>query len=234
MKDKKRIVNITECTAKIDVQGPLSADVLEDIVGEEIRKLEYYTFSYFEVLGEKVIISRTGYTGELGFEIYISPDNSKKLWDILLKDDRVKPAGLGARDTLRLEMSYPLYGQDIFDTTTPYEACLSSFVDKDKEFIGKENLTEIVSRKLRCFVTDSRRAPRHNYKIYDNDKQIGIVTSGSYSPSLGLGIGMGYIDIDHSLIGSKITIKEDNVCLNAKIVGRPFYKEGTARIDIKK
>ena len=88
--------------------------------------------------------------------------------------------------------------------------------------------------KLRCFVTDSRRAPRHDYKIYDNDNQIGIVTSGSYSPSLGLGIGMGYIDVDHSQIGSQIIIKEDNVCLKAKIVGRPFYKEGTARIAIQK
>ncbi|MDD4201871.1 MAG: glycine cleavage system aminomethyltransferase GcvT [Candidatus Omnitrophica bacterium] len=226
------IENISEKTAKIDVQGPMSADVVEQLAGAGIRDLKYYRFGFYNVLGENVIISRTGYTGELGFEIYIKTEKAVELWQTLLKDTRVKPAGLGARDTLRLEMSYPLYGHELDDQTTPYEAGLDRFVDMDKDFIGKSKLQENTKKKLCCFVTDSRRSPRHGHKIFKNNKQIGFVTSGSFSPSIGFAIGMGYVEKKEDEINNEIVIKDDRMQINAKIVKRPFYKQGTFKIEL--
>ena len=225
--------DISERTGKLDLQGPDSREALRSLAGDGINNLKYYSFSFFDLLGEKVLISRTGYTGELGYEIYISSKNIKNLWNTLLKNDKIKPAGLGARDTLRLEVCMPLYGQDIDNSITPLEAGFDKFVDFNKNFIGKEKLIEKkekgVARKLAFFKTESRRAPRHNFKIYDKDNEIGTVTSGSFSPSLLCGIGMGYIDVDTNKIGSKITLKDDNVSIDAIITGRPFYKEGSVK-----
>ncbi len=231
--DKLNLDNISENTGKLDLQGPYSKDILKKLVGDGVEKLNYYTFSYFKILDEENIISRTGYTGELGYEIYISKDKIKDLWNRLMQDKRVKPAGLGARDTLRLEMAYPLYGQDITEDTIPQEAGLDQFVDFSKDFIGKGALIEKkekdIKRKLVCFKTTSRRSPRHNYKIYHDNKEIGVVASGSFSPSLGVGIGMGYIDEDFSGIGTKITVKGNSAIIEAKITEKPFYKKGSAR-----
>ncbi|MFH1062239.1 MAG: glycine cleavage system aminomethyltransferase GcvT [Candidatus Omnitrophota bacterium] len=233
-KDNVKIEDISNTLAKLDLQGPLSRDVLVEIAGEGILKLDYYTFDYFKVLGENIIISRTGYTGELGFELYISNDKVIALWNLLLKNKTVKPAGLGARDTLRLEVCYPLYGQDINSTTTPLEAGLAGFVDMNKDFSGKKALgkkqEQGLVKKLCCFETDSRRAPRHDYEIFSNNRKVGVVTSGSYSPSLGCGIGMGYIETQFSDIGTEIILQHENVKINAKVVKRPFYKKGSLRI----
>ncbi|MFH1645561.1 MAG: glycine cleavage system aminomethyltransferase GcvT, partial [Candidatus Omnitrophota bacterium] len=132
--------NISDITAKIDIQGPLSKEILFETLSVDVSNLKYFNFKSFSLFGEDVIISRTGYTGELGYEIYINSENVEKLWQLLCKDNRVKPGGLGARDTLRLEMCYPLYGQDIDETKTPYEANLMNFVCLDKDFYGKEAL----------------------------------------------------------------------------------------------
>jgi aminomethyltransferase len=228
--------NVSDETAKLDLQGPLSAAVLESLLGKEIVKLSYYTFSKFDLLGEVNIVSRTGYTGELGYELYASPAKVKELWSAILKDKRVKPAGLGARDTLRLEMAYPLYGQDIDETLSPVEAGLERFVDYDKDFIGKSVLlkkkTDASLKRMVSFAASSRRAPRHNYKIYSGGKETGFVTSGSFSPSLSCGIGMGYVDKDLAKAGTDIIINGGGSRIEAKIVKKPFYKHGSAKTEV--
>lgn len=223
--------NVSSTMAKLDLQGPRSLEVLKGFVGSTVADLGYYTFGYFSLLGEKVIISRTGYTGELGYEIYITNGKVKELWNALLADKRVKPAGLGARDTLRLEMAYPLYGQDITIDTTPIEADKARFVDLKKDFIGRDALLKNIkpARKLINFMADSRRAPRHNYKIFSNGQCAGIVTSGSFSPSVSCGIGMGYVDTPCP-IGTKIMLKEGNIEIMATVTKGPFYKNGSAKI----
>ena len=223
--------NVSSRLGKLDLQGPKSLDVIKKLVAPGVANLSYYKFGHFDLLGENVIISRTGYTGELGFEIYISNEKVKDLWNILLKEADVKPAGLGARDTLRLEMTYPLYGQDITTETTPLEADKARFVDLKKDFIGRAALIKNSnpSRKLINFITKSRRSPRHNYKIFSGGKPAGIVTSGSFSPSLSVGIGMGYVDVPCP-VGSEILLKENDVEIAATVTKGPFYKNGTAKI----
>ncbi len=228
-----KLENASGRLGKLDLQGPLSGDILKEIVGEDISRLGYYRFGYFSLLGEKNIISRTGYTGELGYELYLSNENVEELWGVLLKDARVRPAGLGARDTLRLEMGLPLYGQDINRDTTPEQAGLKRFVDFNKDFIGKDALIkkrkEDAKRKLSYFIADSCRAPRQGYKIYSAGKEVGVVTSGSFSPSLSRGIGMGYIESAYNNSGTQITIKQGSVEIEATIVDKPFYKQGSVR-----
>ncbi|RKY36894.1 MAG: glycine cleavage system aminomethyltransferase GcvT [Candidatus Omnitrophota bacterium] len=228
-----KLENISSATAKLDLQGPLSREVLQDLVGNDINKLKYYTFGYFSLADEKIMISRTGYTGELGYELYISAEKAGLVWDILLADKRVEPAGLGARDTLRLEMAYPLYGQDIDFFHTPEESDLLKFVDFDKDFIGKSSLLKKhhsgVKQSLCCFKVKSRRIPRHNYKIYKDSVEIGVVTSGSFSPSLLCGIGMGYINKEDNKIGQRLLIKQENMEIEAIIIDKPFYKKGSIK-----
>ena len=219
--------DVSSKMAKLDVQGPQSLDVLKNIFGRGIEKLSYYTFSEFIFQQQACIISRTGYTGELGYEIYIANDYVGRLWEFLLKDSRVKPAGLGARDTLRLEMSYPLYGQDLDISRTPLAAGMGKFVDFSKDFIGRDVLIKEQKNgpkeHLIYFQADSRRAPRHGFLILDQTRQVGVVTSGSFSPSLGVGIGMGYVTGNYD-IGAQLVVKEANIEIPVKVVKRPFLK----------
>ncbi len=230
LKDDKALENVSFGLGKLDLQGPLSCTIIESVLKQKASSLKYYTFASFDLLGEKNIISRTGYTGELGFELYLSNGKIKELWQILLRDERLKPAGLGARDTLRLEMAYPLNGQDIDDNITPFEAGLDKFIDYTKDFIGKEALLSQKKndkcRKMVYFVADSRRAPRHNYRIYSQGIDIGYVTSGTFSPSISCGIGMGYVN-ENLINGQGIILKDQNVEISAKITDKPFYKQGT-------
>ena len=219
--------NVSAITGKLDIQGPLSLETLKPIAGNKIGNLGYYTFTEFDLFGSNAIISRTGYTGELGYEIYGPNENIAKLWSLLLKDPRVKPAGLGARDTLRLEMGYPLYGQDIDIDHTPVAAGLDKFADLSKNFIGKDAL--LAEKKsgskehLIYFKADLRRSPRHGFGIYAGADRIGTVTSGSFSPSLGVGIGIGYVS-GICLIGTSVMIKEGATEIPVVIVKKPFYK----------
>ncbi len=219
--------NISGATGKLDVQGPQSQAVLEDIFGVSLSNLAYYTCTELTFAKNRCIVSRTGYTGELGFEIYIAGERVRELWDRLLSDTRVKPAGLGCRDTLRLEMGYSLYGQDIDAGRSPLAAGLEKFVDFSKDFIGKKALMEEQKRglkeKLIYFQAASRRSPRHGYALYADDIRVGTVTSGSFSPSLSAGIGMGYISGTHA-VGMPLTVKDAGIEIPVTIVNKPFYR----------
>lgn len=223
--------NVSATLGKIDLQGPWSLDVVKKIAGPRVADLGYYKFGHFDILGEKMIISRTGYTGELGYELYISNGKVAELWRLLLADGLVKPAGLGARDVLRLEMCYPLYGQDLTTDITPIEAGMKKFIDLDRDFIGKSWLVDSGRpyKGLIYFTARSRRSPRHNYKISSQGKEIGIVTSGTFSPSLSCGIGMGYVN-KPCPVGTEIALSENDIAIPAIVTEKPFYKNGTAKI----
>jgi aminomethyltransferase len=227
--------NISASLGKLDLQGPLAGEVLSELAGAGIKKLRYYTFGYFTVLGERIIISRTGYTGELGYELYMPGKKIVTLWRRLLEDKRVKPIGLGARDTLRLEIGYSLYGQDVDAKTSPLEAHAERFICWDKEFIGKEALLKQkeagIPKRMIYFTALSRRAPRHNYRIVYKDQDIGAVTSGSFSPSLEVGIGMGYVSREVA-ISEEIILKEGIAAISAKVTDKPFYPPSHLMRDI--
>lgn len=218
---------------KFDLQGPASEAILCRFCGPEISRLSYYGFGYFNFLGERTLISRTGYTGERGYELYIPADRIVRAWRSLLENEHLRPAGLGARDTLRLEMGYPLYGQDISIETTPLDAGLEKFVDFSKDFLGKPALLEQkergVGRHLVYFVTKSRKAPRHEFIIRSMEhRDLGVVTSGSFSPSLACGIGMGYVSAELKEKES-ILISDGKTEMEAAVARKPFYRKGTAR-----
>lgn len=225
--------NITAATAKLDLQGPRSREVLVDLLGAWVGEIPYFRFVQQTVLGVPAIVSRTGYTGELGYEIFLPVEKVVELWDRLLSDQRVKPAGLGARDVLRLEVGYSLYGSDIDATTTPLEADLATFVKLDKQFMGKEALLKQTEQTLKrvkvAFKVTSRRTPRHGFGIFDGEKQIGEVTSGVFSPMLACGIGLGYVEPDYAALGTVLTIKQDRAVMEAAVCAVPFYDQGSVR-----
>jgi len=220
------IENISARTVKIDVQGPGSLEVMKAVAGEGVKKLKYYGFDRFEFLGGSFIISRTGYTGELGFEVYVDADRGAELWNLLMKHPAVKPAGLGARDILRLEMGLPLYGSELSEETTPLDAGMERFLDMEKDFAGKDALVEQkkrgVRRNLIGFTVDGRRTPRHENRLIAGGADAGFVTSGVFSPHLNRGIGMGYIDSAKSAPGSEIDIDTGKGAIRATIAPVPF------------
>lgn len=227
------LVNISAATAKLDLQGPKSREVLSAVCGEQFARLPYFKFIPLDILGVPAVVSRTGYTGELGYEIFLPAVKVAELWELLLTDQRVKPAGLGARDLLRLEVGYSLYGSDIDQQTTPLEAGLEGFVNFDKAFVGKAALlqqqaTGVVRRKV-AFTVNSRRAPRHGYEIQVDGRKVGEVTSGVFSPMLGCGIGMGYVESGQAEVGSALIVCQERVSLEATVCSLPFYSGGSLR-----
>src|SRR6266567_1114320 len=225
--------NASAETGKLDLQGPLSREVLVAKFGPEIGRIPYFRFIRTTLLGVPAIVSRTGYTGELGYEIFLPAAKVQELWDLLLTDERVKPAGLGARDVLRLEVGYSLYGSDIDEETTPLEAGLESFVNFDKSFVGKEALLRLkeqgVARKKVAFEVNGRRSPRHHYEICFEGETVGNVTSGVFSPMLGKGIGIGFIKPELTSIGTPLTIRHERVSMEATICELPFFRDGSVR-----
>lgn len=225
--------NISSSTGKIDIQGPLSRDVMVEAFGLEIAEIPYFRFIRTSILGIDAIVSRTGYTGELGYEIFLPAEKVVELWRLFLADERVGPAALGARDLLRLEMGYSLYGSDIDEETTPLEAGLETFVNFNKEFIGREALLkqqkEGLNRVKVAFRLNSRRSPRHHYSISFEGKEVGHVTSGAFSPMLGCGIGIGHVTPEAASIGSPLVIIRENVTMEAVVCDLPFYKGGSLR-----
>ncbi len=225
--------NVSAATGKLDIQGPWSQEILSRII-VGLRKLNYYTFDYFDVLGERVIVSRTGYTGELGYEIYFPWERLPELWREIFKNPKVKPAGLGVRDVLRIEMGYSLYGHELDETISPLEAGLAKFVDFDKDFLGRDALVEQkshgCSRKMVYFNCDSRRSPRSHYVIYSPKlEDLGVVTSGTFSPSLQKGIGMGFLWAQNGSLGEKILVGDQKNKIEAHLRSRPFYKSGSLK-----
>jgi len=229
------IVNKSDEVAELALQGPESEAILQKFVDIDLSQIKYYWAARGKVMGKEALISRTGYTGEDGFEIYLAPDDVEEVFFKLLEEEKVEPAGLGARDTLRLEMGYCLYGNDIDETTNLLEAGLGWITKLDKgDFIGKEALLKIkkegLKRKRVGFEPDEIKAiPRHGYRIFDGDKEIGIVTSGTFSPSLKRGIGMGYVPTQYAKAGNSIAVDIRGKKVSAKIVKLPFYKEGSVK-----
>lgn len=225
--------NISAETAKLDLQGPRSREVLVDLLGGWVADIPYFRFVQQPILGSPAVVSRTGYTGELGYELFLPADKVGELWEKLLADDRVKPAGLGARDVLRLEVGYSLYGSDIDESITPFEADLAAFVKLDKEFVGKSALLQqqeqALSRVKVAFKVTSRRTPRHGFGIFDGERRIGEVTSGVFSPMLGCGVGLGYIEPGYAALGTRLTIAQDRAVMEAEVCGLPFYDKGSIR-----
>ncbi len=225
--------NISEKTSLLAIQGPNATKILQPLVNVDIMNLKYYTFVRGVFAGvENVIISATGYTGAGGVEIYFEDSNgaSDKIWDAIFAagaESGIKPIGLGARDTLRLEMGYCLYGNDINDTTSPLEAGLGWITKFTKEFTNSEALAkqkaEGVTKKLVGFEMLERGIPRHDYLIKDAaGNQIGVVTSGTQAPSLNKAIGLGYVATAHAAVDSEIFIDIRNSLVKAKVVKAPF------------
>jgi aminomethyltransferase len=204
-----------------------------ELFGEAVAAIPYFKFITMDILGAPAIVSRTGYTGELGYEIFIAADKVCELWDLLLADERVKPAGLGARDVLRLEVGYSLYGSDIDEETTPLEAGLGGFVNFDKSFVGREALLRVkeqgVTRQKVAFAVAGRRSPRHHYDICAAGEVVGNVTSGVFSPILGRGIGIGFVKPELTAIGTQLTISHERVSMEATVCELPFFKDGSVR-----
>jgi len=215
------------------IQGPKAAEAMQSITDVDLENMKFYTFELGKFAGvDKVIISATGYTGSGGFEIYFRNEDAEQVWDAVMeagKEYGIKPIGLAARDTLRLEMGYCLYGNDIDDTTSPIEAGLGWITKFTKDFINSEGLKAQKengpARKLVAFELDERGIPRQGYDIVDeNGKKIGEVTSGTMSPSLEKGIGLGYVPAEIAGFGNKISIQIRKKVVSATQVKLPFYK----------
>jgi aminomethyltransferase len=218
-------------TAKLDIQGPLSRDILKALA-PGIEKLAYYTFGLFSIGGTPCLISRTGYTGELGYEIYVPWKKAQDIWSAILKHPAVKPTGLGVRDVLRVEMCYSLYGHELDETISPLEAGLDRFIDDKKDFIGrKAALGRTPRRAVGYFVSASRKSPRAGNKIFDAaGAEVGLVTSGTFSPGLQLGIGMGFMDRAALAAGGELFFGDEKNRAPASPAKRPFYKGGSLKI----
>ena len=219
--------NITNDSALLALQGPKAINILKDMKVEQIENLKSFHLLEVKIDDVNCIISRTGYTGEDGFEILFDSKNVQ-IWKKLLEVGRkygIKPVGLGARDTLRLETGLMLYGNDIDETVTPLEATLKWTVKFETEFIGKAALeTKKVERKLRGFEIESKRIARKNNKVYDGQKEIGIVTSGGFSPTLNKPIGYCFVPVDYPL-ERKIMIDIGGKLYDTKLTSTRFYKK---------
>lgn len=225
--------NISDKTSLLAVQGPKAAETLQKLTTMNLSEMEYYSFQKGVFAGvENVLVSATGYTGAGGFEVYFENENAEQIWNAIFEagaEFGIKPIGLGARDTLRLEMGFCLYGNDINDTTSPLEAGLGWITKFTKEFTNSKNLLAEkeagLKRKLVGFEMIDRGIPRHDYKIVNSDgAEIGIVTSGTQSPSLQKAIGMGYVKTEFAKEGTEIYISIRDQKVLAKIVKYPFYK----------
>jgi len=227
------LTDVSDDTALFALQGPNAESILEPHVSVDLSSIGYYHFAVGDVAGARAVISRTGYTGEDGFELYFSPKYAKHVWDTLTADG-VTPAGLGCRDTLRLEMGMALYGNDIDDTTTPLEAGLGWVVKLGKgDFVGRDALAAQkergVARRLVGFTTSERSFPRHGYPVYVGGAASGIVCSGTMSPSLGIPIGTCYVPTASAKPGTPLEIEIRGQRVAAEVVRTPFYTRGTHR-----
>jgi aminomethyltransferase len=226
--------DISDATALLAVQGPKSLATLQKLTNEDLSKVEYYTFVQSTLVGITMTISRTGYTGELGFELYFDAhkEKAKKIWNALFEagyEFSIRPIGLGARDTLRLEMGFCLYGNDIDETTNPLEAGLGWITKlSKKEFNGRGALLkareEGLKRKLVGFTLPERALARHGNEILYNGNVVGQVTSGTFSPSLKQGIGMGYVSAALANAGTVVSVRARGKEIPATIVAVPFLQ----------
>jgi aminomethyltransferase len=227
------MVNRSDDYSLLAIQGPKAVEALQSLTSVDLAAIKYYHFQIGDFAGfNDVIISATGYTGAGGFEIYCKNDQAEAIWNKVFEAGApfgIQPIGLAARDTLRLEMGFCLYGNDINDTTSTIEAGLGWITKFNKEFTNSENLKKQkeagVTKKLVGFEMQEKAIPRHDYEIVDaNGNNIGIVTSGTMAPSLSKGIGMGYVTTENSAVDSEIFIRIRKKDVAAKVVKMPFYK----------
>ncbi len=226
--------NHSDSTALLAVQGPKAIEALQSLTDINLSEMVYYTFQVGKFAGfDNIVISATGYTGAGGFEIYMPNEVAAQIWDAIFEAGKpfgIKPIGLAARDTLRLEMGFCLYGNDINDTTSPIEAGLGWVTKFTKSFVNSENLLKQkeagVAKKLVGFELIDKGIPRHDYELVDDaNNVIGIVTSGTMSPSLKKGIGLGYVPSEYAKPGSTIYVKVRDKALKAEVVKLPFFKK---------
>lgn len=233
--------NISDKVAQLALQGPLAEEILSKLTNQDLSQIEFYKFKQnVDVCGEPCIVSRTGYTGEDGFEIYCDKNVAQKIWNAILEEgkERVVPAGLGARDTLRSEVNLPLYGHEISEEIPPLEAGLSIFVKLDKDdFIGKDSLKALKesgnARKLVAFELTGKGMVRGGYEVEIDGEVVGFVTTGLKSPTLDKFIGMAIIDSDKARVGQEIGIRVRKKLVPAVIVKRPFYKKQYKKEEVK-
>ena len=232
MKGNAELINLSGEVSIIALQGPQAGKILQKLVNINIDEIKPFWFRFDLMNSAEVLISRTGYTGEDGFELYIKREHSADLWERILekgKESGLKPAGLGARDTLRTEMKYTLYGNEIDDNISPLEACLEKYVDLDKgDFIGRDSLLKEkergIKRRLVGFEMIDHSIPRHGFDIYRSGNLIGKVTSGMLSWFLNKGIGIGLVSSEYSQTGSVFEVKIRDKFYKASVVQTPFYK----------
>jgi len=228
-----KLQDLSDQYSILAVQGPKAPKVMQKLANTDLEKLKYYTWTKTNLAGfDNILVSATGYTGENGYEIYVKNDKAEAIWNALFKlgaEEGIKPIGLGARDTLRLEKGYCLYGNDIDDTTSPIEAGLGWITKFTKDFIDVELLKkqkeEGVTKKLIAFKLNGKGIARHGYDIVDeNGNKIGFVTSGTMSPTLKEAIGMGYVPKEKSKVGNKIFIQIRKKQIPAEVVKLPFVQ----------
>ena len=226
------IEDVSDQLVLLAVQGPKAIDALQKLTEVDLEAIKFYHFKSAFLAGVEMVISATGYTGSRGFELYINKEDAEEVWNKIFeagKEFDIKPIGLGARDTLRLEKGYCLYGNDITDTTSPLEAGLGWVTKFSKEFVNSSNLQaqkeQGIERKLVGFEMVDKGIPRQGYELTDaSGQKIGEVSSGTMSPSLNIGIGMGYVIKEHSAIDSEIFVQVRGKSLKAKVVKPPFLK----------
>lgn len=228
--------NTSDRVAQLALQGPQAEPLLQKICDLKLSEIKFYWFKVGKVDGVEMIVSRTGYTGEDGFELYFDPQQAARIWKALFaagKEFDLQPIGLGARDSLRLEMKYCLYGNDIDQTTTPLEAGLGwiTKLKKEGDFNGKQVLqkqkAEGVKRKLIGFEVEGNAFPRQHYKVKKDGEEIGEVTSGVFSPSLSKGIGLAYVKTEFSKVGDTFEVEIRGRGVPARVVETPFWKQGS-------
>ena len=222
--------NQSDYYGQLAVQGPEAEKVTEEVLGLACQELAFYTFKLIEVEGETLIVSRTGYTGEDGFEIYGSHAYIQGAWDKLIESGRAKPCGLGCRDTLRFEVGLPLYGDELTDEISPIMAGLGMFVKLDKpEFIGKEAVTkqkaEGVEKKIIGIELEGRAIPRHGYEVVVDDQVVGEVTTGYSSISTGKSVCMALVDAAHAKLGTPVQVRIHRKLQPGKVVKKRFYEK---------
>lgn len=221
------VENQSEKYGEVAVQGPDTEEIVERVLGIACSDLAFYTCKEVEVAGETIIISRTGYTGEDGFEIYGSHAFTNEVWDKLLASGEVKPCGLGCRDTLRFEVGLPLYGDELTDEITPLEAGLGMFAKLDKEFIGRDALvaqkSEGLKRKIVGIELKDKAIPRHGYEVEADGKVVGVVTTGYNSISTGKSVCMAMLDIEYSKLDTEVAVRIRKKVFPGVVTKKRFY-----------
>ena len=219
-------------TAKLDLQGPRAGDVLRQVTDTPLELMKYFSFVKGVVCGCEVLISRTGYTGEYGFELYAASSSAVYMWQKLLTDNRVRPIGLGARDTLRLEAGLPLYGHELGPRRTPAGTPFSFAMDMGKQFTGRDAVAREIERgpaqTLAGLILPGRQSARHGQRVLA-DGPVGEITSGSFAPSLGYAVAFAYLNASAAAPGTRLTVDTGRKTLDATVGTLPFYTAGTAR-----